>query len=169
VYQTFERMVDLEGFVNVDTNRYSVPERLIGKRTEVHKHWDRIVVFFDRKQVAEHPRIMDKRDTRVIHPGHHEPKLRDKAHRGPSVEEIALLEHSEILDRYVQELRKRSTGRGILKLRRLLNLKRDYPVDAFLAAVGKAFAYGLYDLARLEKMIIDHVAGDFFRLHEEQD
>ena len=73
VYQTFERVVDLEGFVNVDTNRYSVPERLIGKRTEVHKHWDRIVVFFDRKQVAEHLRVLDKRDTRVIHPGHHPP------------------------------------------------------------------------------------------------
>jgi hypothetical protein len=73
------------------------------------------------------------------------------------------------LDQYVAQLRKRSSGRGILKLRRLLNLKRDYPVDAFRTAVEKAFAYGLYDLARLERMIIDHVAGDFFRLHEEQD
>jgi transposase len=169
VYQTFERVVDLEGFVNVDTNRYSVPERLIGKRLEVHKHWDRIVVFFDRKQVAEHLRVMDKRDTRVIHPGHHSPMLRDRAHQGVSHEETALLGHAEVLDRYVRELRKRSSGRGILKLRRLLNLKRDYPADAFLGAVAKAYAYGLYDLARLEKMIIDHVAGDFFRLSPEED
>jgi len=69
----------------------------------------------------------------------------------------------------VAELRKRSSGRGIQKLRRLLNLKRDYPADAFLAAVAKASAYGLYDLARLEKMVIDHVAGDFFRLSQEED
>ena len=67
------------------------------------------------------------------------------------------------------ELRKRSSGRGIQRLRRLLNLKRDYPPEAFFAAITKALEYGLYDLNRLEKLIIDHVAGDFFRLVQEDD
>ena len=31
VYEVFERVVDLYGFVSVDTNRYSVPERLVGQ------------------------------------------------------------------------------------------------------------------------------------------
>jgi transposase len=42
VYQTLYRGVDVEGYVHVDTNRYSVPERLIGKEVEIHKLWDRI-------------------------------------------------------------------------------------------------------------------------------
>lgn len=90
-------------------------------------------------------------------------------YRGPSAEERALLGESRILDRYVGEIKKRSTGRGVARLRRLLNLKRTYPTEPFLAAVEKALAYGLYDLSRLEKMIIEHVAGDFFRFPDECD
>jgi len=31
-----------------------------------------------------------------------------------------------------------------------------------MAAVEKALRYGLYDLARLEKMILNNTSGDFF-------
>jgi hypothetical protein len=167
IYETVFRVVDVEGYVNVDTNRYSVPDRLIGKKVEVQKHSEKVEVLFDHKQVASHPRIIGKRDSRVTQPGHHKPLFRDHAHVGPSTEEKALLGESEILDRYVREIKKRSSGRGVQKLRRLLNLKRTYPPEPFLAALEKALTYGLYDLSRLEKMIIDHVAGDFFRFPEE--
>lgn len=33
-----------------------------------------------------------------------------------------------------------------------------------MAAISKALQYGLYDLARLEKIILDNTAGDFFEL-----
>jgi hypothetical protein len=169
IYDIAHRVVDVEGFVSLDTNRYSVPDSLIGKKVEVRKHNERVLVFFDHKQVASHPRIIGKRDTHVTCPGHHGPLLRDRVYRGPSAEERALLGESEILDRYVKEIKKRSPGRGVQKLRRLLNLKRTYPIEPFLAALGKALDYGLYDLSRLEKMIIERVAGDFFRLPDEHD
>jgi hypothetical protein len=35
VYDLFERVVDLHGYVSVDTNRYSVPERLVGQSVAV--------------------------------------------------------------------------------------------------------------------------------------
>jgi len=41
--------------------------------------------------------------------------------------------------------------------------------EPFLAAVAKALSYGLYDLSRLENMILEHVAGDFFRFADEHD
>jgi hypothetical protein len=169
IYETVYRVVDVEGYVSLDTNRYSVPERLIGKKVEVQKHYERVLVFLDHKQVASHPRIIGKRDTRVTHPGHHGPLFRDRVYRGPSAEERALLGHSEILDSYVSEIKKRSPGRGVQRLRRLLNLKQTYPAEPFLAALAKALNYGLYDLSRLEKMIIEHVAGDFFRFPGEHD
>jgi hypothetical protein len=55
VYQTIDRTVDVAGYVQVDTNRYSVPERLIGKEVEVHKLWDRVEVFFKNQKVADLP------------------------------------------------------------------------------------------------------------------
>ena len=69
----------------------------------------------------------------------------------------------------MSEIKKRSSGRGIARLRKLLSLKRTYPPEPFLAALAKALAYGLYDLSRLETMILEHVAGDFFRFPDEHD
>ena len=37
VYELLERVVDLHGYVSVDTNRYSVPERYVGKSVAVYK------------------------------------------------------------------------------------------------------------------------------------
>jgi transposase len=169
IYDLIHRVVDVEGYVNLDTNRYSVPERLVGKTVEVRKYPERVEVWFDHKQVTRHLRIIGKRNSRATQSGHHKPLSRDKAHQGPSAEERALVGESEALDRYVAEIKKRSCGRGIARLRRLLSLKRTYPPEPFLAALTKALGYGLFDLSRLEKMILEHVAGDFFHFPDEYD
>ena len=64
-------------------------------------------------------------------------------------------------------LKKRAPGRGVAKLRRLLELQRTYPAEPFLAAIEQALHYGLFDLARLERLILERVAGDFFDLDED--
>ena len=52
----------------------------------------------------------------------------------------------------------------MLALRQLLRLVRDYPREPLLAAVCEAAHYGLYDLDRVERMILRRVAQDYFRL-----
>ena len=61
-------------------------------------------------------------------------------------------------------LKEISRGRGVLNLRRLLYLQRSYPEEPFIAGIKTAQQYGLYDLARVEKIILKNVAGDFFEL-----
>ena len=169
VYQTLYRGVDVAGYVQLDTNRYSVPERLVGKQVEVHKGWDRVEVFFKNQKVADHERLLDKRETRSTAKGHHPPLNRQKAHSGPCKEEQSLLGYSEGLDYYVEELKKRSPGRGIRQMRRLLELKRTYPPEPFTKAIQEALYYGLYDLGRLEHLVLSHVAGDFFNIEEDEE
>jgi len=169
VYQTFYRTVDVAGYVQIDTNRYSVPERLIGKEVEVHKLWDRIEVFFKNQKVADHPRFLDKRETRITTNGHHPPFNRRRAHEGPCVEEKALVGHHEWLDQFVEGLKRHSSGRGLMSLRRLLDLKRTYPPEAFEKAIVQALRYGLYDLPRLEQMILSQVQGDFFNIDQDEE
>jgi hypothetical protein len=169
VYRTLYRTGDVAGYVQVDTNRYSVPERLIGKEVEVHKLWDRVEVFFKNQKVADHPRLIDKRETRITTKGHHPPLNRERAHEGPCTEEKTLLGQSEGLDQYVEQLKRRSSGRGVRQMRRLLDLKRSYPPEAFEKAVVQALQYGLYDLPRLEQMILSHVQGDFFTIEEDEE
>ena len=169
VYETLYRTVDVEGYVRVTTNRYSVPERLIGKQVEVHKSWDRVHVFFNHKKVADHTRLIAKRETRVTAKGHHSPLARSKAHKGPSKEEMILRGKNTLVDDYVKELKKRSKGRGQRKMQKLLELKRTYPEEAFKKALKEAYHYGLYDLARLEEMILSCVAGEFFKIDDDDD
>ena len=52
-------------------------------------------------------------------------------------------------------------------LRRLLALKRTYPGQPFFKAIEQALHYGMYDLGRLEQMILSMVAGDFFTIEED--
>jgi len=169
VYETHYRIVDVAGYVNLETNRYSVPERLIGKQVDLHKSWDRVRVFFKQKVVADHSRLIGKRETRITAKGHHPPLNRHKAHTGACEEEKTLRGKWDGLDQYVDELKKRSSGRGVVKMRRLLDLRRTYPQEAFRKAIDQALTYGLYDLARLEQMILSYVAGDFFNIDDQED
>ena len=50
----------------------------------------------------------------------------------------------------------------MLALRRLLGFVRDYPRDSLLAAVAHADHYGLFDLDRLERLVLKHIAHDYF-------
>lgn len=163
VYQAFTRIVDVEGYIFLDTNRYSVPERLIGKKVEVYKYPEAVKVLFRHREVAEHPRLIGKRHGQNTLKAHRRPQRR-QAYQGPSTEERQLCGKSEALNRYVAGLKKRSPGRGVSRLRRLLAMRRTYPRQAFLAAIEKALQYGLYDLHRLEHLILERVAGDFFQI-----
>ena len=69
-----------------------------------------------------------------------------------------------ILERYAAALKQRTHGRGVRQLRRLLEMKRTYPSAPFLAALEQALRFGLFDLGRLEALILKQVAGEFFNL-----
>lgn len=162
VYVSCQRTVDVEGYVHLDTIRYSVPDTLIGKSVEVLKYWDRVEVYHGRIKAAKHQRALQGRYKRITKPGHHRPLTRKNAHQGPCAEEVCLTGRNKTLDLYVAALKKRSRGRGVVKLRRLLELKRTYPADPFMAAIENALHYGLFDLARLESIILKNTGGDFF-------
>lgn len=166
VYEVFERVVDLYGYVSVDTNRYSAPEAFVGKALSVYKYPAEIQLFHRGTLIATHPRLIDKRDARHTLPQHH--NIPKRAVRGPTREEQLLRGHHPTLDRYAAALKQRAYGRGLRDLRRLLEIKRTYPDAPFLAALEQALQFGLFDLGRLEALILKQVAGDFFELNAEE-
>jgi len=162
VYEVLDRVVDLYGFVSVDTNRYSVPERMVGKTVTVYKHYGEVQIHHRGAPVATHARLLDQRDARHVIAGHH--TVPQRAPREPALEQLLLRGEHEVLQRYAAQLKARPNGRGVRALRRLLQIKRTYPREPFLAAVQQALKFGLFDLARLEHLVLRHVAGDFFAL-----
>jgi transposase len=167
VTQICYRIVDTQGYVHLDTNRYSVPERLLGKQVTVHKRPEQVLILCGQQEVAAHPRVVGKRYTDHLIKTHHPSLQRGRTPSEPSPQEQALRGRDPLLDQYVAALKKRSPGRGVRKLRRLLELKRSYPAEPFLAAVKQALQYGMFDLTRLERLILERVAGDFFNLGDE--
>lgn len=165
VYDVFDRVADLYGFVSVDTCRYSVPERLVGKTVTVYKRYATIEIHYRRMSVAIHPRLIGMRDARHTLPGHH--TVPQRAPRQPSLQAQLLRGEHPVLDAYVLALGAYLNGRGTRALNRLLQLKRSYPPQPFMAAVEQALKYGLFDLNRLETLVLRHVAGDFFALDDE--
>ena len=167
VYDLLERVVDLHGYVSVDTNRYSVPERFVGQSVAVYKLPAEIRACRKDVTIAVHPRLIGQRDARNTLPGHHTIPVRQN--RGTRCEEASLSGHHPSLDRYVAALKQRGNGWGRRALRRLIGLKRTYPAGPFIAAVEQALQYGLFDLGRLEALILKQVAGDFFALDTGED
>jgi transposase len=159
------RVVDTEGYVRLETNRYSVPERLLGKAVEVYQYFDTVAVLFHGKEVARHPRAIDQRDRRVTAAGHHGPPRARRADPPPA-QQALLADAPPVLADYVQALVAHAPGRGAARLKRLLQFQRTYPPEPFLGAVAQALTYGLYDLTRLESLILKQVRGAFFQLPE---
>ncbi len=167
VYALHHRIVDVEGFVTVNTNRYSAPASLIGRRVEVRETSKRIEVFDGPRLVASHRRELEAAGSRFLLPEHRVPRGEKPSRRAPPPEEKALMEILPQLNGYLEGLKHAEGGRGTLALRRLLQMVRDYPREPLLAAVRTASYYGLYDLDRLESMILRRIAKDYFNPPEE--
>lgn len=165
VYELHSRIVNLEGNVHLHTNRYSVPDELLGRRVQVRGTIDKVRVYDGHKLVAEHEREPEGARALVVDKKHRTPGRRP-AKDGTSVlpEEKTLRAAAPELDRLVEAIRNEGRGRPLRHIRRLYRFYLDYPTEALCKAVARALEYGLTDLDRIERMTLRNVAGDYFRL-----
>ena len=166
VYRLHHRMVDVEGYVALHTNRYSVPIAWIGRQVEVRESKDKIEIQLDARNIVTHNRIAEAEYQRVLLAGHRPPRGQGIARLQPHPEEKAILTTVPEISDYVAAVKQRSRKVPGLALRQLLRLVREYPRKPLLAAVAEAARYGLYDLDRLERMILRRVAREYFLLDE---
>jgi hypothetical protein len=162
-----QRLVDIEGYVALHTNRYSVPVDWIGRRVEVRETRDKIEIQLDARHLVTHTRIAEAEHQRVMLAAHRPPRGQGVQRPDPHPEEKAILTAAPELADYVTAVKQRGRKIVTLALRQLLRLVREYPREPLLAAVQEAARYGLYDLDRLERMILRRVARDYFLLDED--
>ena len=165
VYRLHHRLVDIEGYVALNSNRYSVPVDWIGRRVEVRETQDKIEI---NSMPATWSRTgaSPKRSTAgdagrapaAARPGDPRPD--------PHPEEKAIVTAAPELADYVVGLKQRSRKAVALALRQLFRQIRGYPREPLLGAVREASRYGLYDLDRLERMILRRVTREYFLLDE---
>ena len=166
VYRLQQRMVDVEGYVALHTNRYSVPAEWIGRRVEVRETKDKVEIQLDGRRMVTHRRIWEAEQQRITLAEHRPVRGQPGPRPDPHPEEKAILTAAPELIGYVAGLKKRSRKLITLALRQLLRFVREYPREPLLGAVEEATRYGLYDLDRLERMILRRVANEYFLLND---
>ncbi|MHB8878766.1 MAG: IS21/IS408/IS1162 family transposase [Myxococcaceae bacterium] len=163
IYVLHHRVVDTEGYVHADGHIYSVPYQLIGRRVEVRETRDAVRVFDGPRMVAEHGRHFSFEKRRVTKEEHRPPKgMVAKVERQPTPDERELLDAEPPLPGYAQDVKRKGSNRWPAALRRLAQMRRDYPKKPFFDAVASAAHYGLYDLDRLERMVLRNIATEYF-------
>jgi transposase len=165
-YLLHERLVDVEGYVTLDTNRYSVPSEFIGRRLEVRESQDRVVIYAGPREIADHEREREPISRYLFRPEHRPPRGQGgRGHDRESFPDEKAVLHllPEIAD-YLGALKRRGKLQTTLALRQLLRMAREYPREPLLTAIQTAAHYGLYDLARLERMVLRGIATTYFQL-----
>ena len=166
VYLLYQRMADIEGYVALHSNRYSVPVEWIGRRMAVRETKGKIEIQLDARRLVTHRRIAEAESQRITLAEHRPPRGRRASRPDPHPEENAILTGAPELADYVAALKQRSRKVITLALRQLLRFVPEYPREPLLGAVGEAARYGLYDLDRLGRMILRRVISEYFRLKD---
>lgn len=162
VYRLHHRQVDFEGYVSVHAFRYEVPSKLIGRDLEVRETKSGLLFFHGPRLVATHTRRYEGKRRALLPETEREDRRRRREQRMAAEEQQLRAEVPELGD-YIGELRKRAPrGMSVARLRRLRRMLIDYPRAPALRALADAAHYGLYDLDRVERMILKNVRGDFF-------
>jgi transposase len=161
VYTLEERIVDLEGYVALYTNRYSAPAALLGRRLEVRAYKERVVLFDGKHQVAEHRRAEDGQGARITNPEHRTPRRKPGTPPRLLPEEQVLWAAGDAIAKLGELVKARHGARG---LRRLHRLYLDYPNEVLAKAAATAVAFGLHDIDRIERLVLRTVRSTYFRL-----
>jgi transposase len=169
VYRLHQRVVDAEGYVCVHSNRYSAPPAWIGREVQVRETKCHIEIDGPRDGHVRHDRVVGEVDQRRLLPEHRYPRGLNPHKPESAPEEKAIASLCPELADYAGALKKHSRKQPTLALRQLLRMVREYPRSPLLAAFAEAAQYGLYDLDRVERMVLRRVAHDYFRLDPEGD
>ena len=68
VYRLHRRTADTEGYVSVNSIRYSVPVSWIGRSVEVRETRDRIEIELDPRHIVVHDRVLTPPNQRIMRP-----------------------------------------------------------------------------------------------------
>jgi hypothetical protein len=166
VYDLHVRRADVDGYVSLHTNRYSVPGELIGRMLELRESLDIVRVFDGSRLAVEHRRREPGAHATALLPQHRHDRRRTRE-QPPSPEQERLERVNPLLGELARRLRVRHGGQARRAMRELERLWRDYPDQPLLDAIRVALDFDLVDLVRIERMTLERIAGDFFRLAPE--
>lgn len=166
-----ERRVDAQGFVCLDSNRYSAPNSHLGRLLTLKETMDTITLLDGKHELCVHPRIPDgdRGESRLPGHGRNPSRRRSPSAAHPTQEETWLAERSSLLATYVAGLRRRVGRRFSHQLRKLYDLCHEYQVAEVEPVVARAIDYDLFDVTRLEGILLREYGARLFGFRKSSD
>jgi transposase len=168
-YRIHHRTVSVEGYVSIDTHQYSVPPDWIGRQVQVRETQETVQIQTQASTPVIHQRVIDPRHGKTTLPEHRIRRGQGRKRKQSGREEKILLEIAPELGPYVRDLKRKAKKQTTFALRQLLRMVREYPTQPLRDAIERAHRYGLYDLDRVESLLLRLIAEDYFQLHTDGD
>lgn len=153
VYRIWQRTVDAYGCVCVDDQKYPVAADYIGKTLIVRETKERIIVLDGHREIADHKKRLP--GEAPISPSPRAPRRQKTAQLA---EEEKLKAMGEGMRTYLAALKADRGVRYIWSVRKLHRLLCQYKTEDLAVAVARAAEHRLFDVARVETILLQDIA-----------
>lgn len=164
VYQILRRDVDRYGYVSLDGKRYSVPSSALSRNLMLRETKDEVIVLEGRQELARHPKLTDADPrTQSTLPGHgHRPHRPRPGKEIP--EEAHLKALGAVVEGYLGQLKVERGARYFWSVKKLYRLVGQYKAQDLIAAISRATQCRLFDVNRIEGVLLENMAQQDFLL-----
>jgi transposase len=160
VYRVFQRVVDAYGGVSVESMKYPAPAAYIGKTVLVRESKDAVQLFDGHKELAAHKKKIEGSPAAQL-----APNSITRRQRQPWLpEEQRLKETGPMMPQYLQALKAERGSRYVWSVKKLYRLLCQYDAPALERAVAKAAEHRLFDVRRIESILLQDIAEREYRL-----
>lgn len=161
VYRLWPRSVDAYSCFPLHGFKYPVPAAYIGKELQVRETKDRVVALDGRQEVANHEKKTPWSSQTALPRPAAAPRRQKSA---KLAEEDKLKALGEPLGAYLDALKTARGPRYFWSVRKLWRLLCQYPAEDLKAAVAKAHGHRLFDIARVESILLQDLAQRDYQL-----
>jgi hypothetical protein len=160
VYRIFQRVVDAYGCVSVERMKYPAPTAYIGKTVLVRESKDQVRLFDGHKELAAHKKKVEGSPAAELTPS---PVAR-RQRQAWLPEEQRLKEAGATLGKYLEALKAERGSRYVWSVKKLYRLLCQYDAQALERAVARAAEHRLFDVRRIETILLQDIAQREYRL-----
>jgi len=161
VYRLWPRTVDAYGCISLHGMKYPAPASYIGKEVTVRESKDRVIVVDGGKELAVHAKKVEGS------PQAEPMRPTDAPRRQKSaklIEEDRLAALGEPMAAYLGALKASRGPRYWCSVRKLWRLLCQYKTEDLLQAVAKAHEHRLFDVNRIETIVLQDIAQKDYQL-----
>ncbi len=162
VYRLWPRMVDAYGCVSLNGFKYPVPAAYLGKELQIRETKDRIIALDGHKEVATHEKKTESSPHTALPIGTATAPRRQKSAK--LAEEGKLQALGEPMSAYLEALKVARGPRYFWSVRKLWRLLCQYRADDLKTAVAKAHEHRLFDVNRIETILLQDFAQNDYQL-----